>query len=135
MTDKSTIELESARYVSFTSFKANGTAVSLPVWVVPFEGGWAFTTEPDSFKVKRIRRNPKVTLRACSVRGKVAEGTREFSGSAEVLDGAAAERVNRAIRRKYWFAYRVLIAPSNLWARLRGRSGEAGHGAIKVVLD
>lgn len=128
-------ELENARYVSFTSYKKDGTAVSLPVWIVPFDGGWAFTTEPGSFKVKRIQRDPRATLRVCGVRGAVSEGATEFVGRAEVLDTPTAERVNAAIRRKYWLAYRVLIAPSNLWARVRGRAGEAGHGAIKVILD
>ena len=130
-----TAELLRARYVSFTSYKKDGSAVSLPVWIVPFEGGWAFTTEPTAFKVKRILRNPGVTLRACGVRGKVAAGAVEYRGRAEFVDGDTADRINRAIRRKYWIAYRVLITPSNVIARLRGRAGEAGHAAIKVVLD
>lgn len=128
-------ELDRARYVSFTSHKRNGDAVSLPVWVVPFEDGYAFTTDPGAYKVKRILNNPKVSLRICSVRGKVDAGSTEFHGTAEFLDSAAAARVNRAIRRKYWFAYRVLIAPSKVWARLRGRAGEAADAAIKVVLS
>lgn len=128
-------ELGRARYVSFTSFKKNGQPVSLPVWVVPFEGGYAFTTDPDAFKVKRVRNNPSVTLRVCSVRGRVAPNAAEFHGTAEYVDAATANRVNNAIRRKYWFAYRLLIAPSNLWSRLRGGSGTAGHAAIKVMLD
>lgn len=128
-------ELDRAHYVSLTSFKRNGEPVSLPVWVVPFEGGYAFTTDPDAFKVKRILNNPKVTLRVCSVRGKVAPGAEEFHGVAEYVDATTADRVNTAIRRKYWLAYRVLITPSNLWSRLRGGSGTAGHAAIKVLLD
>jgi uncharacterized protein len=130
-----THELDRAHYVSFTSYKKDGSAVSLPVWIVSFEGGWAFTTEPNSHKVKRILRNPNVALQVCSVRGKVAANATKYVGRAEFVDVATAERVNRAIKRKYWFAYRVLIAPSNLIARLRGRAGEAGHAAIKVVLD
>lgn len=128
-------ELDRARYVSFTSYKRNGEPISLPVWVVPFEGGYAFTTDPDAFKVKRVRHNPRVTLRACSVRGKVDSGVTEFHGTAEYVDAATADRVNKAIRRKYWLAYRLLIAPSNLWSKLRGGSASAGHAAIKVVLD
>lgn len=127
-------ELDRAKYVSFTSYKRNGDPVSLPVWVVPFEGGYAFTTDPDAFKVKRVRNNPKVSLRVCSLRGKVAPGAAEFHGTAEYVDAETADRVNKAIRRKYWFAYRILIAPSNLWSRLRGGSGQAAHAAIKVTL-
>lgn len=128
-------DLGGARYVSFTSYKRNGEAVSLPVWIVEFEGGYAFTTDPDAFKVNRVRNNPKVTLRVCSVRGKVEPGAAEFPGTAEYVDAITADRINRAIRRKYWLAYRVLIAPSNLWSRLRGGSAAAAHAAIKVTLD
>ena len=128
-------EIDAARYVSFTSYKRDGTAVSIPVWVVPFEGGYAFTTDPGAYKVKRIRNNPKASLRACSMRGKVVSGAKEFQGIAEYVDAATADRVNAAIRRKYWVAYRVLIAPSNLWSRLRGGDGSAGHAAIKVTLS
>jgi len=128
-------ELDHARYVSFTSYKRNGEPVSLPVWVVPFEGGFAFTTDPDAFKVKRVLNDPKVTLRVCSVRGKVAPGATEFRGTAEYVDAATAHRINRAIRRKYWLAYKLLITPSNLWSRIRGGSASAGHAAIKVTLE
>ena len=127
-------DLDRARYVSFTSYKRNGDTVSLPVWVVPFEGGYAFTTDPDAFKVNRVMNNPAVTLRVCSMRGKVAPGAVEFRGTAEYVDAATADRINRAIRRKYWLAYRLLISPSNLWSRLRRGSAAAGHAAIKVTL-
>ena len=43
---KMSADLDNAKYVSFTSYKKDGTTVSLPVWVVPFEGGYAFTTDP-----------------------------------------------------------------------------------------
>lgn len=128
-------ELDRARYVSLTSYKRNGQAVSLPVWVVSFEGGYAFTTDPDAFKVKRVVNNPKVTLRVCSVRGKVSPGATEFHGTAEYVDAPTADRINRAVRRKYWVAYRLLITPSNLWSRLRGGSAAAGHAAIKITLE
>ena len=68
-------ELDRAKYISFSSFKRNGDAVALPVWVVPFEGGYAFTTEESSYKVKRIRNNPKVTVQASTFRGKVLSGS------------------------------------------------------------
>lgn len=127
-------ELDQARYVSFTSYKKDGTAVSLPVWVVSFEGGYAFTTDAGAFKVKRVRNNPNVTLRVCSVKGSVKPGTAEFRGTAEYVDEATAARIDRAIRRKYWLAYRTFISPSNLWARIRGKAETAVPAAIKVTL-
>ena len=126
-------DLDKAKYVSFVSMKKDGTPAATAVWLVPFEGGYAFTTDADAWKVKRVRRNPEVTLAVSDMRGKVAPGATVHKGRAEVLAPDAVRRVDRAIRRKYWLGYAVLIAPSNLWQRLRGK--REGTGAIKVVVD
>ena len=125
-------DLDKAKYVSFVSLKKDGTPAATAVWVVPFEGGYAFTTDADAWKVKRVRRNPEVTLAVSDVRGKVAAGATVHRGRAEVLEGDAVRRVDRAIRRKYWIGYTVLIVPSNIWQRLRGKRD--GTGAIKVTV-
>ena len=125
-------DLDTAKYVSFVSMKKDGTPAATAVWLVPFEGGYAFTTDADAWKVKRVRRNPEVTLAVSDIRGKVEAGTTVHTGRAEVLEGDAIRRVERAIRRKYWLGYTVLIAPSNLWQRLRGK--RQGTGAIKVTV-
>jgi PPOX class probable F420-dependent enzyme len=130
--DRDTSDLDKAKYVSFVSMKKDGTPAATAVWVVPFEGGYAFTTDADAWKVKRVRRNPAVTLTVSDVRGRVAAGAVVHSGSAEVLEGEAVRRVDRAIRRKYRMGYTLLIAPSNLWQRLRGK--RQGTGAIKVTI-
>jgi PPOX class probable F420-dependent enzyme len=125
-------DLDTAKYVSFVSMKKDGTPAATAVWLVPFEGGYAFTTDADAWKVKRVRRNPDVTLAVSDVRGKVDSSATVHTGRAEVLEGDAIRRVERAIRRKYWLGYTVLIAPSNLWQRLRGK--RQGTGAIKVTV-
>lgn len=125
-------ELDNAKYISFINYKKDGTAVAAPVWVVPFEGGYAFTTEDTSFKVKRLRNNPAAAAKACSVRGKVKVGAIEYAGTAEMLDEAAATRVDALIKRKYWFAYWVAIAPAQLWRKLRGTT--TPHAAVKFTI-
>ncbi|MFZ9627934.1 MAG: PPOX class F420-dependent oxidoreductase [Ilumatobacteraceae bacterium] len=127
-----TADLDAAKYMSFTSTKRDGTAVPTAVWLVPFEGGYAFTTDADAWKVKRVRNNPDVTVAVSDIRGRVAPGTPVHRGRAEVLDAAAADRVQAAIRRKYRIAYTLMIAPGILWQRLRG--SRTATGAIKVTL-
>ena len=127
-----THELDGAKYISFISSKRDGSTVATPVWVVPFEGGYAFTTGHDSYKVKRVGRNPAVTVAVCGVRGKVADGATRYHGTAEVVDAATATRVNAAIRRKYWIGYNLMIAPAAWWQRLRGHG--AADAAFKVTL-
>ena len=94
---KMSADLDNAKYVSFTSYKKDGTTVSLPVWVVPFEGGYAFTTDPGAFKVKRVRRDARVSLAVCSFKGKVSPDAVTYNGAAVILEGEDGNRVARAI--------------------------------------
>ena len=130
-----TAELDAARYIAFVSSRKNGTPVSTAVWVVPFEDGYAFTTDPDSWKIKRILKNPTVTIQASNVRGRPKRGSVAFAGTAEVLDPDAVARVREAVRAKYRIMYRVLIERSDKKAAKKHGSATAGTAAIKVVLD
>jgi hypothetical protein len=114
---KMSADLDNAKYVSFTSYKKDGTTVSLPVWVVPFEGGYAFTTDPGAFKVKRVRRD-----------------ARTYSGTAVILEGEDGNRVARAIQKKYRIGYTLITLQSRL-NRLRGKESHAAETAIKVMLS
>ena len=94
-------DLDAAKYVSFTTYKKDGNPVSLPVWVVPFEGGYAFTTDHDAFKVKRVRRDSRATLAVCTFKGLVASDAAVYQGTAVVLDGPDSQRVADLVRKKY----------------------------------
>ena len=126
-------ELVQARYVSFTTWRRDGRPVSTPVWIVPFEGGWAFTTGGESGKVKRLRRDARATLQVCDRRGRVADGATTHEGAAIVLDGDDAERVAAAVREKYKIGWALL----SLWERTQkilGRDDGIADRAIKVTL-
>jgi uncharacterized protein len=93
-----------SKYVSLTTFRRNGEPVHTPVWIAPLADGSAgFTTEVTSGKVKRIRNNPSVVLRPCTMRGVVAEGAEEIAATASVLLGDEAQSIERAIKAKYGF--------------------------------
>ncbi len=126
-------DLDAAKYVSFTTYKKDGNAVSLPVWVVPFDGGYAFTTDHDAFKVQRVRRDPRATLAVSTYKGHVAAETTVYEGTAVVLDGPDSQRVAALVRKKYWFMYPVIIAQSTL-KRLFGKASHSADTAIKVTL-
>ena len=57
----------------------------------------------------------------------------EYKGTAEVLEGAAAEAVRTAIKRKYRMVYLLAIAPGEWIAKLRKKPTDVV--AIKVTLD
>jgi hypothetical protein len=46
------------KYLSLTTYRWDGTPVSTPVWFVEEEGRLFVITAADSYKAKRLRRNP-----------------------------------------------------------------------------
>ncbi len=126
-------DLDTAKYVSFVTYKKDGSSVATPVWVVPFEGGYAFTTAPDAFKVKRLRHDARATLTVCDMRGKIAPGAIVHTGAAVMLNGADMQRVDALIRKKYSIGHRMLGVLSVL-KKIAGKGTTAGDAAIKVTL-
>jgi PPOX class probable F420-dependent enzyme len=52
------VALAKEPFVSITTFKRDGTPVSVPVWCAADNGTLLVFSEADSWKVKRIRRDP-----------------------------------------------------------------------------
>jgi PPOX class probable F420-dependent enzyme len=127
-------DLDTAKYVSFVTYKRDGAPVATPVWVVPFEGGYAFTTAPDAFKVKRLRNDARATLTVCDMRGKIKDGATVHIGAAVVLDEDDAEDVAKLISKKYVIGTKMLGVYS-LLKKLKGSGSTAGDAAIKVTLS
>lgn len=110
-----------AKYVSLTTFKKDGTPVSTPVWAALDDGKLYVWTETNTWKVKRIRRNPQVTLQPCDFRGKTHGEI--VKGSALVLGDAGSENTRQLIKRKYGILGHIVVLGSTL---RRGRTGTIG---------
>lgn len=99
--------LAAETYVSLESFKKDGTGVPTPVWVAGVGGKLVVVTDGTSYKVKRIRRNPRVRVAPCSARGAVrgewVEGTCRF-----LEDPAQAQVAYQALRAKYRWQFVLL---------------------------
>jgi hypothetical protein len=128
-------DLDAAKYISFGTYKRDGTLVEAPVWIVPFEDGYAFTTDSTAFKVKRLTRDPRVTVAVSTFRGRVTDDAVRHVGTGAVLSPERAQEVQTLVRRKYGIAWLVTLGPSRLMNRLRGRETTVGEGAIKFVID
>ena len=126
-------EIDSARYVSFVSYKKDGSPVATPVWIVPFEGGYAFTSAPEAYKIRRIRNDARATLAICDMRGKVPHDAKVYLGSAVVLDPKSTQQVEDLINKKYWNGTKLLTLMS-LVKKILGKGATAGDAAIKVTL-
>lgn len=118
-------ELDHAQYISLRSFKRDGGAVDTPVWCAPLDGKLYVFTLRESFKVKRIARNPRVQVAKCDVRGKLL-GSWLDGESHEVAVGSELEkRVYAAFIEKYGWTMRI----GNVMSAISGRMKR------RVVLD
>lgn len=115
-------EAGTADYVMLTTFRKDGTPVGTPLWAVEDGGKLYIWTETESWKVKRLRRNPAVTVQACDLRGKKVHGA-VVSGTGRVLDADETDRVRKLIRKKYWLTGPVVVYGSLL---RRGKAGTIG---------
>lgn len=107
------------RYLSLTTFRANGEPVPTPVWFVPQPDGAVLVyTEASSGKVKRLRRDPACTVAACDARGRVHG--EEIEAVGEVLDGRG-EEVFAQLRRRYGWQARLFDLLGGLLHRRRRR--------------
>ena len=99
-----TPELERAvkRYKQwFGSYKKSGELIKVQVWLTVNNGCIEFLTLDDSYKVKRIRRNPRTVCFIGAKEGPHVPGTAEI-----VMDRTAIWRVYRA----YWKTHPLIMA-------------------------
>jgi PPOX class probable F420-dependent enzyme len=116
------LALAGERYISLTTFRSSGEAVSTPVWVGRNGETLVVLTPAGSGKVKRLRRDPRVEVRPCGRFGKVAEGVTALTGTAELREGPAdVERARATIRRTYPVESRVILGIERFVERLRGQ--------------
>ncbi|MFB9178400.1 PPOX class F420-dependent oxidoreductase [Dactylosporangium sucinum] len=94
-------ELGRSKYVSLTTYRKDGTPVATPVWQAPDQGELFIISNADAWKVKRIRNDPRVTVTACNVRGRIAPGAPTAEGTARLLDDAGTQHARRLLERRY----------------------------------
>jgi PPOX class probable F420-dependent enzyme len=125
--------LDQARYISLTTFKRDGTAVSTPVWITGAQGRYAFTTGDVAWKTKRLLRNPAVEVRVCDARGRVRPGATAHPGTGEISTSAAdIAAAQRALAAKYGWQFRA----SRFWLGITQRLGRGPvHQVVAVHLS
>jgi hypothetical protein len=112
--------LDTAQYISLGSYKKDGSLVQTPVWVAPLGGKLVVFTLRESFKVKRIARNPKVRVARCDVRGGSLGEWHEGTCHA-VTDPAVEKQAYAALRKKYGLMMRMGDVMSTLTGRIKRR--------------
>jgi len=84
----------------FGSYKRSGELVKVQVWLIVHSGRIEFLTGKDSYKVRRLRRNPRAICYVGSKNGPSVAGTAQI-----VSEKAELARVYRA----YWKTHPVFM--------------------------
>lgn len=105
------------KYLNLESFKRDGTPVRTPLWFAEDDGILYIYTLASAWKVKRIRRNPRVRIVPCTMRGQVIGQWAE--AAATIVDGTAAEHGHALLLQKYGWMKRVGNIFSGLMRRER----------------
>ena len=100
MPDPRLAPFDGQKYISLETFKKNGQGVKTPVWFVLYNGAFYAYTEVDSWKVKRIRNNPRVRVAVCTIRGDVTGGW--LDATASTVEGDERIAADKLLDRKYF---------------------------------
>ena len=109
MADSHLASFDREKYISIESFKKNGEGVKTPVWFVLQDGVFYVYTEADSWKVKRIRNNPRVRVAACTVRGTVKGPW--LDARASIIEGDERRMADTLLDRKYFLKRIANLVP------------------------
>jgi PPOX class probable F420-dependent enzyme len=115
------------QYVALTTFRTSGDPVTTPIWVARMGDELVAWTERESGKVKRIRRDGRVEVTACDIRGKNTHG-KTVGGQARLLDDDGSEQARKAITGKYGIIGRITM----FFSKLRGGKERTVGVAIKL---
>ena len=118
-------DISAARYILLTTFTKDDRPKPTTIWAVPDGDRLLVITEGDSWKVKRIRNTPRVTLAVCDLRGNPKSEAVE--ATATILDKSENDLVYDAIGRKYGLVGRVF----NLFSKYL-RNGMAKNVGLEL---
>lgn len=107
-------DLAQSDYLLLTTFTKDGRPKPTPVWAAADGDRLLVITQESSWKVKRIRNTPRVTLAVCDMRGR-PKGE-PIEALATVLDKSDNGAVYAAIGKRYGLIGRVF----NVFSKLRG---------------
>src|SRR5690625_7557467 len=94
------------QFFALRTFRADGSAVTTPVWLAPAGGHWYCYTPGRSWKVRRIRANEQVQVARSDFHG---EPYGPFTpGTARVLPRTRLGEVRRVPARKDGLKFRLL---------------------------
>jgi PPOX class probable F420-dependent enzyme len=94
-------DVAKSEYVLLTTFTKDGRPKPAPIWAVRDHDRMLVITDDESWKVKRIRKTPRVTVAKSGSLGKPKSEAVE--AVARVLPKSETRAVYNAILKRYWY--------------------------------
>jgi uncharacterized protein len=112
---------EGAKYISLRSFKRSGEPVDTPVWFAHVGDKIVVFTDGTTYKVKRIRRHPKVQIALCDVRGNLRGPWHDATCRPVESEPEHIAHAYDALNAKYGLLMRFGTVFATLFGRVRRR--------------
>ncbi|HDZ16904.1 MAG TPA: PPOX class F420-dependent oxidoreductase [archaeon] len=119
-------QLKGGTHISIKTFRKSGEEASTPVWFLEENDKYYVCTGGSSFKVRRIRNNPKVEI-AANDSGGGLKGE-YFKGEARIMEKTKVDQIYGLFRKKY-SSFRLW----NFFANL-GKKEEKKHLYLEITL-
>ena len=126
-TSKKVTQLKDGNHISIKTFRKNGTSAATPVWFVEENDKFYICTGGATFKVKRIRSDPKVQMAASESSGNLRG--EYFEGKARILAIDEVDHIYKLFRKKY-----SMFRMWNFFANL-GKKEEKKHIYLEIALN
>jgi hypothetical protein len=117
-------DVAKSEYILLTTFTKDGRPKPTAIWAVPQGDSLIAITQEKSWKVKRIRNTPRVTIATCDRSGNPK--SEAVDAVAAILDKSANAATYDAIGKRYG----LLGKTFNLFSKLRG--GEKNNVTIEL---
>jgi uncharacterized protein len=112
--------LAESPYVSLRTFRPNGSSVDTPVWIAGLDDSLVAFTDGTSWKVKRVRADPRCALAVCNVVGKLSSDW--LDAAVTIVEDPRRERqAYEILRAKYGWQMRALDLTSWIGGRIGRR--------------
>jgi PPOX class probable F420-dependent enzyme len=102
-------DFESVEYVNLVTYKKDGSSVTTPVWIAPYQNSLVVTTSLNAGKVKRVRNNGKATIYVTN-----QTGSKKLSESIDlkaslIQDVELKKQAADLIRKKYGMIAKMIM--------------------------
>ena len=119
-------------YISLTTFRRDGRAVSTPVQFV-IDGDRLFVhTKATTGKVKRLRHTPRGIVAACDMRGRPKKDAETLDVAVRFVDPSEFKRAAELMNQRYGLPQRVLAPLRRRIERLLGRGAAAAWLELRL---